>query len=665
MLQTRFDELRMLETETLFEFYEKLSDIANQFFALGEKIDESVLVRKIVHVLPDRFDTKFLAMEEAKDFGKMKVEELMVSLGTFELNQQIKQKGKPNPSIEKSKGIAFKVYEKDVYDDGKDDEMTLITRNFQKFMKKVGNKKNFSKTPKGNTSSKPFVSNNKKGIKCRECEGYRHIQSKCANTLKKNKKGFNVTWNDDDSEGSEEDNEKVALTSVLSTDFQERGKILCLNNTLTDVNKKEIDLDSDESELNEESLAESYKDSVFTAERSVSIEMKQSGKPENSHGKNKCFIPSCHFYGGCSRHMIGDKDLLVNIRLMQCGEDTFGNGLAGNVIGKGTLNFVGLPRLKNVMLVEGICDKGYTVNFDSNRCYVANDQDEIILQGFRYIDNCYTLTTYATCHSAIDNSTDLWHEKLGHIHFKNLKKLSNAGIVRGLPKLGKESVGKCEPYQLRKQLKISHKSILDVNTSKVLELLHMDLMGPIQVESLNDCNIGKIVRIRSDHGKEFENSVYDEFCKSKEEKIEGLLEKSPELADDLAAITESSSKVTPQDSVATTNDFLESSTKKETEQLPNIITDPIQREPSSRVKKNHPTDLILGNMHESMVTRRRYANLIQFVCFVSSLEPKNVKEALMDEAWIRAMQEELDQFIHNKVRTLVPRPTCANVIGTK
>ncbi|XP_062114374.1 uncharacterized protein LOC133825452 [Humulus lupulus] len=476
----------MLETETLSEFYEKLSDIANEFFALGEKLDESVLVRKIVRVLPDRFDTKLLAMEEAKDFGKMKVEELMGSLRTFELNQQIKQKGKPNPSIEKRKGIAFKV---------SDDEMALLTKNFQKFMKKVGNKKIFSKTPKG----------------------------------------FNVTWIDDDFESSEEDNEKVALTSVLSSAFQERGNFLCLNNTLIDVNKKEIDLDSDESKLNEESLAESYKvmyeldklkrnvkmlnpvstifeeGSVFTAERCVSTEMKQSDKPKNSHGKKKRFIPSCHFCG------VKDQ---CNVKKI-----TFGNGLAGNVIGMGALNFEGLPRLKNVMLDEGlranllsvsqICDHGCTVNFDSNRCYVVNDQDEIILQGFRSNDNCYTLTTYATCHSAIYNSTDLWHEKLGHIHLKNLKKLSNAGIVQGLPKLGKESVGKCEPCQLGKQLKISHKSIPDVSTPNVLELLHMDLMGPIQVESLNDCNIGKIVRIRSDHGKEFENIVYDEFCKSK------------------------------------------------------------------------------------------------------------------------------------------------------
>ena len=253
MLQTKFDELRMSENETLTEFYERLSDISNEFFSLGEKLEESVIVRKIVRVLPDRFDTKLLAMEEAKDFGKMKVEELMGSLRTFELNQEIKKKGKAVSSHEKSKGIAFNVSdkEKEISDNEDDDDLALLTRNFQKFIKKVGNKKSFSKNPKENFSSKPFVSN-KKGIQCRECEGYGHIQSECANTLKKNKKGFTATWSDSDT--SDEENENIALTSVL----QEKENFLCLNNSSTGTFQAG-ESDSDESELNEESLVESYK----------------------------------------------------------------------------------------------------------------------------------------------------------------------------------------------------------------------------------------------------------------------------------------------------------------------------------------------------------------------------------------------------------------------
>lgn len=134
-----------------------------------------------------------------------------------------------------------------------------------------------------------------------------------------------------------------------------------------------------------------------------------------------------YFYSGCSRHMTCNKDFLVNIRPMQSGDVTFGNGLNGKVIGIGNLNFEGLPRLKNVMLVDGlrakllsisqICDQGYTVNFVSEQYHVVNDENEYVLRGFRSSDNCYTITMYVTCHSIVDNATNLWHEKLGHIHF--------------------------------------------------------------------------------------------------------------------------------------------------------------------------------------------------------------------------------------------------------
>lgn len=84
------------------------------------------------------------------------------------------------------------------------------------------------------------------------------------------------------------------------------------------------------------------------------------------------------------------------------------------------------------------------------------------------------------------------------------------------------------------------------------------------------------------------------------------------------------------------------------------------------MKKNHPANLILGDMDESMVTRRRHVNLVQHMCFTSSIEPKkNVNEALLDESWINAMQEELEQFTRNDVWTLVQRPNLVNVIGTK
>ena len=96
-------------------------------------------------------------------------------------------------------------------------------------------------------------------------------------------------------------------------------------------------------------------------------------KYRNKHNKNvvqkwvekvKCFTSTMcfktdsshmwYFDSGCSRHMTGNKEFLVNIRPMQGGDVTFGNGLNGKILGIGTLNFEGLPRLKNVMLVDGL-----------------------------------------------------------------------------------------------------------------------------------------------------------------------------------------------------------------------------------------------------------------------------------------------------------------------
>ncbi|GKA69040.1 retrovirus-related pol polyprotein from transposon TNT 1-94 [Tanacetum coccineum] len=47
------------------------------------------------------------------------------------------------------------------------------------------------------------------------------------------------------------------------------------------------------------------------------------------------------------------------------------------------------------------------------------------------------------------------------------------------------------------------------------------------------------------------------------------------------------------------------------------------------------------------------------------IEPKIVNEALGDESWVVAMQEELNQFIANDIWDLVPLPKNQSIIGTK
>ncbi|GKC01339.1 gag-pol polyprotein [Tanacetum coccineum] len=57
--------------------------------------------------------------------------------------------------------------------------------------------------------------------------------------------------------------------------------------------------------------------------------------------------------------------------------------------------------------------------------------------------------------------------------------------------------------------------------------------------------------------------------------------------------------------------------------------------------------------------------MCMFALTMSRTEPKNIKEAMADSAWIEVMQEEIHQFKRLDVWELVDRPLCKNVINMK
>lgn len=135
----------------------------------------------------------------------------------------------------------------------------------------------------------------------------------------------------------------------------------------------------------------------------------------------------------------------------------------------------------NLISINQLCDQGLKVNFTKSECLVINKKNEAIMKGAISKDNFYLWTpqeTYclSTCLMSKEYEAKLWHQKLGHSHMKGMKKVLSKEAVRGIPKLKIDEGRICGECKIRKQKKMSHKNLQYLTTSKVLELIHMDLM---------------------------------------------------------------------------------------------------------------------------------------------------------------------------------------------
>ena len=117
----------MSEDESFDSFYSKLNEVVVKKFNLGEKTEDSKIVRKILQSLPESFRAKVTAIEESKDLDDIKVQELIGSLQTNELSL---------PNQRKSKSLAFKTVNErvDVHDSSDDDvvekDVAYLAKNF-------------------------------------------------------------------------------------------------------------------------------------------------------------------------------------------------------------------------------------------------------------------------------------------------------------------------------------------------------------------------------------------------------------------------------------------------------------------------------------------------------------------------------------------------------
>ncbi|KAL5539330.1 hypothetical protein UlMin_045962 [Ulmus minor] len=217
MLTSQFESIRMEEGEKIADFNAKLIDITNRSCLLGEEYIESKIVRKILRSLPHRFQGKVIAIEESKNVDKIRLEELIGSLETFEM-------GLGEDKKEKVKNIAFKSENNSENNDAMDnEELVFFTRKFKQFLNKNKFNKNFSR-PSDKMRNNKFSENIKKNqVECYTCGGKGHISKDCANNKGKSMK---ATWSDDSDEESEEEEteeENIQAFTAKLEEFEEES----------------------------------------------------------------------------------------------------------------------------------------------------------------------------------------------------------------------------------------------------------------------------------------------------------------------------------------------------------------------------------------------------------------------------------------------------------
>ncbi|GJT36265.1 putative ribonuclease H-like domain-containing protein [Tanacetum coccineum] len=233
----------------------------------------------------------------------------------------------------------------------------------------------------------------------------------------------------------------------------------------SDIQKKTV-LISENSETSFENKSPSSQNSVGQGSRKTGLGHK-GGQTEED-------LKDLLYDSGCSGSMTGDKDKLSDFKEFKGGYVAFGNdSKGGRISGKGTIKTSCLD-FEKVSYVEELKVKFVDEDLVILRAPRKNDVYSLDLKNIIPSGGVTCLVAKATKDEAV-----LWHRRLGHVNFKNINKLVKGNLVRGLPSKTFKLDHSCLACRKGKQHRASCKKIEERTVREPLELLHMDLFGPV------------------------------------------------------------------------------------------------------------------------------------------------------------------------------------------
>ncbi|XP_024177901.1 uncharacterized protein LOC112183800 [Rosa chinensis] len=411
------------------------------------------------------------------------------------------------------------------------------------------------------------------------------------------------------------------------------------------------------------------------------------------------------------------------------GSVTFGDGRKAKILARGTVNTPGIPNLKNVLYVEGLtanlisvshlADDYEDVWFNKQRCDCltvrsaeetfeiwhrrlghVNYQDLLKLSTKQCVRGLPALSgridkICGECKIGVSHefSAPITPQQNGIVERKNRVLLDMARVMLHSADLSSNFWAEAISTACYTINRVffrpgTDQTAYELWKGKKPNIHHLRVFGSPCYILRDREQLGKF-DARSDDGiflRYSTNSrayrVYNKRTRIVMESINVSIDDSYIRQEETFAETSPTCKPEPEDT---------STTNEQRENTDNIFEPvPQAKRGFKQVQKDHSRQDILGQISDGLKTRSQIApqvsvdevsrgnallcfiienqiamNVISLCGFVSLIEPKNIKEALLDDDWISAMQEELNQFTRNDVWYLVPRPRDCNVIGTK
>jgi hypothetical protein len=209
--------------------------------------------------------------------------------------------------------------------------------------------------------------------------------------------------------------------------------------------------------------------------------------------------------------MTGEKKMFTSYVKNKDSQDTiiFGDGNQGKVKGLGKIAITSEHSICNAFLVESLgynllsvsqlCHMGHNCLFTNVNVSVFRSSDgslafKGVLDGKLYlVDFSKEEADLDACLIAKTSMCWLWHRRLAHVGMKNLHKLLKGEHVLGLANVCFEKDRPCAACQAGKQVGSTHHNKNVMTTSRPLELLHMDLFGPVAYLSIGGSKYGLVI----------------------------------------------------------------------------------------------------------------------------------------------------------------------------